>query len=85
MSYGDITRQNVQTNISFLLHVHNFLSLSNVCKPILSNVSGSCLQLCLYQGKAASNVKHASVHVSLMYTCSVNELVKLLLVNLSVP
>ena len=45
----------------------------------MSNFSGSRL----YQHKAASNVKHVSIHASLLYTSSVNELVKPL--NISKP
>ena len=60
-SYSDITRQKVQFNISFSLNEHNVPLLSNVCQPILSNVS----ELCLYQRKPASNVNVASVHLSL--------------------
>ena len=41
MSYSDITRQKVQSNISFSLNEHDFPPLSNVCQPILSNVSES--------------------------------------------
>ena len=49
-----------------------FPPLSNVCQPILSNVSESRL----YQRKLASNVKLVSVHVSPVYASSVSELVK---------
>ena len=59
-SYSDITREKVQSTISFLLNEHDFPPLSNVCQPILSNVSESRL----YQRKPASNVKLVSVHVS---------------------
>ena len=45
----------------------------------MSNFSGSRL----YQHKAASNVKHVSIHASLLYTSSVTELVKPL--NISKP
>ena len=45
---------------------------SNVCQPILSNVSESRL----YQRKPASNMKLVNVHVSLVYASSVSELVK---------
>ena len=41
MSYSDITRQKVQSNISFSLNEHDFPPLSNVCQHILSNVSES--------------------------------------------
>ena len=71
-SYGDITKEKLQSTISFLLHEHNFPRLSNVCQPILSSVSESHL----YQRKPASNVKLVSVHVSSVYTSSVSELVK---------
>ena len=71
-SYSDITRQKVQSTISFLLNEHDFPLLSNVCQPILSNVSESRL----YQRKPASNVKLVSVHVSPVYTSSVSELIK---------
>ena len=71
-SYSDITRQKVQSTISFLLNEHDFPLLSNVCLPILSNVSESRL----YQRKTASNVKLVSVHVSPVYTSSVSELIK---------
>ena len=70
--HSDITRQKVQSNISFLLNEHNFPPLSIVCQPILSNVSES--PLC--QGKPASNVKVVSVHLSPIYgskpVCSSN-------------
>ena len=59
MSYSDITRQKVQS-ISFSLNEHDFPTLSNVCQPILSNVSESRL----YQRKPNCNVKLVSVHVS---------------------
>ena len=71
-SYSDITRQKVQSTISFLLNEHYFPPLSNVCQSILSNVSESRL----YQRKPASNVKLVSVHVSPVYASSVSELVK---------
>ena len=71
-SYSDITRQKVQSTISFLLNEHDFPPLSNVCQPILSNVSESRL----YQCKPASNVKLVSVHVSPVYASSVSELIK---------
>ena len=76
-SYGDITRLIVQTNISISLNQRDFPPLSNVCQPILSNVSGSRL----YQCKTASNVKHVSVHVSPVYASKVSELVKALNVS----
>ena len=72
MSYSDITRQKVQSTISFLLNEHDFPPLSNVCHPILSNVSESRL----YQHKPASYVKLVSVHVSPVYASGVSELVK---------
>ena len=71
-SYSDITRQKVQSTISFLLNEHDFPPLPNVCQPILSNVSESRL----YQHKPTSNVKLVSVHVSPVYASSVSELVK---------
>ena len=71
-SYTDITREKVQSRISFLLNEHDFPLLSNVCQPILSNVSESPL----YQRKPASNVKLVSAHVSSVYASSVSELVK---------
>ena len=71
-SYSDLTRQKVQSTISFLLNEHDFPLLSNVCQPILSNVSESRL----YQCKPATNVKLVSVHVSPIYASSVSELVK---------
>ena len=52
-SYSDITRQKVQSTVSFSLNEHDFPTLSNVCQPILSNVSESRL----HQRKPASNVK----------------------------
>ena len=72
MSCSDITRQKVQSTIYFLLNEHDFPPLSNVCHPILPNVSESRL----YQRKPASNVKLVSVHVSPVYARSVSELVK---------
>ena len=72
MSYSDTTREKVQSTISFLLNEHDFQPLSNVCQPIMSNVSESRL----YQCKPASNVKLVSVHVSPVYASSVSELVK---------
>ena len=78
-SYSDITRQEVQSTISFSLNEHDFPPLSNVCQPISSNVSESRL----HQRKPASNVKLVSVHVSPVYTSSVSELVKPL--NVSKP
>ena len=71
-SYSDITREKVQSTVSFLLNEHDFPPLSDVCQPILSNVSESRL----YQCKPASNVKLVSVHVSPVYASSVSELVK---------
>ena len=78
-SYSDITRQEVQSTISFSLNEHDFLPLSNACEPILCNVGESCL----YQHKPASNVKLVSVHVSLVYASSVSKLIKPL--NVSNP
>ena len=60
ISYRDITRQKVQSTISFSLNEHNFPPLSNVCQRIFSNVS----EPRLYQCEPASNVKLVSVHVS---------------------
>ena len=81
-SYKDITRQKVQSTISFSLYKHNFPPLSNACQSILSNVSESRLHQC----KPSSNVKLATVHVSPVYANSVSELIKpLMLANLSVP
>ena len=71
-SYSDITRQKVQSTIYFLLNEHDFPPLSNVCQPILSNVSESSL----HQRKSATNVKLVSVHVSPAYSSSISELVK---------
>ena len=71
-SYSDITRQKVQSTISFLLNEHDFPPLSNVCQPILSNVSESRLHQC----KSATNVKLVSVHVSPANASSVSEVVK---------
>ena len=71
-SYSDITWWKVQSTISFSLNEHDFPPLSNVCQPILSNVSESRL----YQRKPVSNVKLLSVHVSPVYASSVSELVK---------
>ena len=71
-SYSDITRQKVESTISFSLNEHEVPPLSNVYHPILSNVSESRL----YQCKPASNLKLVSVHVSLVYTSSVSDLVK---------
>ena len=76
-SYSDITRQEVQSTISFSLNEHDFPPLSNVCQPISSNVSESRL----HQRKPASNVKLVSVHVSPVYASSVSELVKPLIVS----
>ena len=59
-SYRDITRQKVESTISFSLNEHNFPSLSNVCQPIFSNISVPRL----YQFEPAINVKLVSVHVS---------------------
>ena len=78
-SYSDITRQKVQSTISFSLNEHDIPPLSNVCEPILSNVGESCL----HQHKPASNVKLVSVHVSLVYASSGSELIKPL--NVSKP
>ena len=78
-SCSDITRQKLQATIYFLLNERNFLLLSNVCQPILSNVSGSRL----YQRKPASNMKLVSIHVSPVYADSFSEFVKLL--NVSKP
>ena len=80
-AYSDITRQKVQMTISFSLNQHDFPPLSNVCLPILSNVSGSTTRF--YQRKPLSNVKHVSVHVSPVCVTSVSELVKPL--NVSKP
>ena len=63
-----------KTTISFSLNEHDFPSLSNACRPILSNVIGSVPRL--YQRKRASNVKHVSVCVSPVYASNVSELVK---------
>ena len=71
-SYSDTTRQNVQSTISFSLNEHIFPLLSNVCQPVLSNVSESCL----HQRKSTSNVKLGSVHVSFVSASSVSELIK---------
>ena len=38
-SYSGITRQKAQNAISFSLNDHNFPPLSNICQPILSNVT----------------------------------------------
>ena len=76
-SYSDITRQKVQSTISFSLNEHDFPPVSNVCQPILSNVS----ELRLHQRKPASNVKLVSVHVSPVYAGSISELVKPLSVS----
>ena len=71
-SYSDITRQKVQSNISFSLKEHDFPRLSNVCQPILFNVSESSL----YQRKPASNVNVVSLRLSPVYgskpVCSSN-------------
>ena len=77
MSYSDITRQNVQSAISFFLNEHDFPPLSNVCQPNLPNVSESHL----YQRKPASNGKLVGVHVSPVYTKSVSKLIKPLKVS----
>ena len=71
-SYSDITGQKVQTIVFFLLNERHFWLLFNFCQPILSNVSWSRL----YQRKAASNVKHVSVHVSAVYAINVSDLAK---------
>ena len=55
-----------------MLNEHGFPPLSNVCQPILSNVSESRL----YQRKPASNVKLVSVHVNPVYASSVSKLIK---------
>ena len=55
-----------------MLNEHDLPPLSNVCQPILSNVSESRL----YQRKPASNVKLASVHVSPVYASSVSQFIK---------
>ena len=55
-----------------MLNERDLPPLSNVCHPILSNVSESRL----YQRKLASNVKLASVHVGPVYASSVSELIK---------
>ena len=55
-----------------MLNEHDFPPLSDVCQPILSNVSESRL----YQHKPASNVKLVSAHVSPVYASSVSELIK---------
>ena len=78
-SCSDITTQNVETTISFSLNDRDFPQLSNVGRSILANVSESHL----HQRKAASNVKHVSVHVIPVYVSSVRELVKSL--NVSSP
>ena len=78
-SYSDITRQKVQSTISFSLNEHDFPPLSNVCQPILSNVSESRL----HQYKRASNVKLVSVHVSPVYASIVSQLIEPL--NVSKP
>ena len=78
-SYSDITRQKVQSTISFSLNEHDFPPLSNVCQPILSNVSESRL----HQYKPASNVKLVSVHVSPVYASIVSQLIEPL--NVSKP
>ena len=62
-----------------MLNEHDFPLLSNICQPILSNVSESRL----YQRKPASNVKLGNVYVSPVYASSVSELVKPL--NISKP
>ena len=38
-SYSGITRQKAQNAISFSLNDQNFPPLSNICQPILSNVT----------------------------------------------
>ena len=57
-----INRRKVQTTTSFSLSKHEFPSLSNVCQPILSNVSGSLTRF--YQRKPDNNVKDVGVHNS---------------------
>ena len=71
-SYSDITKQKVQSTISFSLNEHDFPPLSNVRQPVSSNVS-----------KPASNVKLVGVHVSPAYASTVSELLKPL--NVSKP
>ena len=78
-SYSDITRQEVQSTISFSLNVDDFPPLSNVCQPISSNFSESRL----HHRKPANNVKLTSVHVNPVYASSAGELVKPL--NVSKP
>ena len=78
-SYNDITRQKLQSTISFSLNERDFPLLSIVCQHILSNVSESRL----YQRKPARNVKLVGVLASTVYTSSVGELVKPL--NISKP
>ena len=80
VSYSDITRQKVQSTISFLLNKHVFPPLSNFCQSIFSGVGKSRL----HQRKPASNVKVVSVHVSLVYVSSVSEFVKPLSISKSV-
>ena len=69
MSYSDITRNNVQTNISFPLNERDFPSLSNVCEPILFNVNHVCINI-------KRLVMCVSAHESLVYAGSVSELAK---------
>ena len=71
-SYSNITRQKVQSTISFLLNEHNFPTFSNVSQAVLFNFNESGL----YQCKPASNVKLVSVHVSPVSASSVSELAK---------
>ena len=73
MSHNDITKQKVGTKIHFSLNEHNFVPLPNVCQPILSIDSGSVTRL--YQRKPGNNMKHVSVHVSVIYARSVSELI----------
>ena len=63
-SYSDIIKQKVQSTISFSLNEPNFPSLSNICQPVLSNVSESRL----HQRKLTNNVKSASAHESFVYS-----------------
>ena len=64
----------------FFLNEHNVPPLSNVCHPFWSDVSG-----CLFQCKAASNVKHVSVHANPANTSSVSKLMKSLNISNPVP
>ena len=49
------------------------MPLSNVCQPILSIDSGSATRS--YQRKPGNNMKHVSVHVSVIYVRSVSKLI----------